>query len=111
MLHRSKKLERGPILVKDTGFLERIEGAVLGDSTESLAGELHADVATLATVELGNPDTLFLKVRINCAVHHLGDVTTDTTLLLSKTGAMNATALVGHSKRNIADSGHNLIGG
>ena len=109
---RSKKLNGFlPELVEDTGLLESIEGAVLRNGAESLAGELHADVAALATVELGNPDALFLQVRINCAVHHLGDVTTDTTLFLSKTGAMNAAALVRHSKRNIADSGHNFIGG
>ena len=98
-------------LVKDPGLLERVVGAVLGNRAQSLAGELHAKVATLATVELGHPDTLLLEVGVNSAVHHFGDVTADTTLLLGKTGAMNAAALVRHSKRNIADSGHNFIGG
>ena len=109
---RSKKLNGFlPELVEDTGLLESIEGAVLRNGAESFAGELHADVAALATVELGNPDALFLQVRINCAVHHLGDVTTDTALLLGKTGTMNATALMRHGKCDIADSGHKILYG
>jgi hypothetical protein len=36
-------------------------------------------------------------------------VTTDTALLLGKTGAVNAAALVRHSKRDIADSGHKIF--
>jgi hypothetical protein len=36
-------------------------------------------------------------------------VTADTALLLGKTGAMNAAALVRHSKRDIADSGHKIL--
>ena len=96
-------------LVKNPGLLERVVGAVLGNSAQSLAGELHAKVATLATVELGHPDTLLLEVGVNSAVHHFGDVTADTTLLLGKTGTMDATALVRHGKRDIADTGHKMF--
>ena len=106
--NRSVQKKQGD-LVKNPGFLERVVGAVLGNSAQSLAGELHAKVATLATVELGHPDTLLLKVRIYRTVHHLGDVTTDTALLLGKTGAMNAAAFVRHGKRDIADSGHKIL--
>jgi hypothetical protein len=38
-------------------------------------------------------------------------VTTDTALLLGKTGAMDATALMRHGKRDIADSGHKILYG
>ena len=95
-------------LVEDARFFERIESAVLGDSAQRLARDLHADVATAATVELGHPDALLLKVGIHSAVHRLGHVATDTALLFSKTGAVDAATLVGHSERDIADSGHNI---
>lgn len=97
------------ILVEDTGLFQRIVCTVLGDGAQGLAGKLHADETTLAAVELGHPDTLLLKVRIYRTVHHLGDVTTDTALLLGKTGAMNAAAFVRHGKRDIADSGHKIL--
>ena len=96
-------------LVKNPGFLEGVVGAVLGDGTQSLAGKLHAEVATLATVELGHPDALLLEVGIHSAVHHLGDVTADTTLLLGKTGTMNAAALVRHGKCDVANTGHKMF--
>ncbi len=96
-------------LVKDTGLLEGVISTVLGDGAQGLARELHTDVATTATVELGNPYTLLLKVRINGTINHLSNVTTDTALLLGETGAMNAAALVRHSKRDIADSGHKIL--
>ena len=96
-------------LVKNPGFLERVVGTVLGDGAQSLAGNLHAQVTTLATVELGNPDALLLKVGIHSAVHHLGDVTADTTLLLGKTGTMNAAALVRHGKCDVANTGHKMF--
>ena len=96
-------------LVKNPGLLERVVGAVLGDSAQSLAGKLHAEIATLATVELGHPDALLLEVRIHSAVHYLGDVTADTALLLGKTGTMNATALVRHGKCDIANTGHKMF--
>ena len=95
--------------VKDTCFLERVVGTVLGDGAQSLAGKLHAKVATLATVELGHPDTLLLEVGVNSAVHHFGDVTADTTLLLGKTGTMNAAALVRHGKCDVANTGHKMF--
>ena len=104
---RSKKAEES--LVKNPGLLEGVVGAVLGDSAQSLAGNLHAEVATLATVELGHPDALFLEVGIHGAVHHLGDVTADTTLLLGKTGTMNAAALVRHGKCDVANTGHKMF--
>ncbi len=97
------------ILVEDTGLLQRVVSTILGDGAQGLAGKLHANETTLAAVELGHPDTLLLKVRIYRAVHHLGDVTTDTALLLGKTGAMNAAAFVRHGKRDIADSGHKIL--
>ena len=96
-------------LVKNPGFLERVVGAVLGDGAQSLAGKLHAKVTTLATVELGHPDALLLEVGVHSAVHHLGDVTADTALLLGKTGTMNATALVRHGKCDIANTGHKMF--
>lgn len=96
-------------LVQDTGLLEGVVSTVLGDGTEGFAGKLHADVATTATVELGHPYTLLLKVGINGTINHLGNVTADTALLLGETGAMDAAALVRHSKRNIADSGHKIL--
>ena len=95
--------------VKDTCFLERVVGTVLGDSAQSLAGKLHANVATAATIQLRNPYTLLLKVGINGTVDNFSNVTADTALLLGKTGAMNAAALVRHSKRDIANSGHKII--
>ena len=96
-------------LVKNPGLLERVVGTVLGDGAESLAGKLHADETTLAAVELGHPDALLLEVGVNSAVHHFGDVTADTALLLGKTGTMNAAALVRHGKRDIADTGHKMF--
>ena len=95
--------------VKDTCFLERVVGTVLGDSAQSIAGKLHANVATAATIQLRNPYTLLLKVGINGTVDNFSNVTADTALLLGKTGAMNAAALVRHSKRDIADSGHKIL--
>ena len=95
--------------VKDTCLLERVVGTILGDGTQSLAGKLHADVATTATVELRNPYALLLKVGVYGTVNNFSDVTADTALLLGKTGAMNAAALVRHSKRDIANSGHKII--
>jgi len=96
-------------LVKDTGLLEGVVSTVLGDGAQGLARKLHTDVATAATVELGYPYTLLLKVGINGTVNNLSNVTTDTALLLGETGAMNAAALVRHSKRDIADSGHKIL--
>ena len=95
--------------VKNTGLFQRVVCTVLGDSAQSLAGKLHTDETTLAPIELRHPDALLLKVRIHGAVHHLRDVTTDTALLLGKTGAMNAAAFVRHGKRDIADSGHKIL--
>ena len=105
---RSVQKKQGA-LVKNPGLLERVVGAVLGDGAQSLAGKLHAEIATLTTVELGYPDALLLEVGIHGAVHHLGDVTADTTLLLGKTGTMNAAALVRHGKCDIADTGHKMF--
>ena len=98
-------------LVENPGLLQHVVGAVLGDGAESLAGKLHADVTTAATVELGHPDALLLKVGVDRTVDSLGDVTTDTALLLGKTGTMNATALMRHGKCDIADSGHKILYG
>ena len=102
----SKKRES----IQNTRLLERVVGTLLGDGAKSLAGKLHADIAALAAVELGHPDALLLKVRVHGAIHGLGDVMTDTALLLGKTGTVNAAALVGHGKRDIADSGHKIFG-
>jgi len=96
-------------LIENPCLLEHVVGAVLGNGAESLAGKLHADVTAATTIELGHPNALLLEVGINSAVHHLGDVTTDTALLLGKTGAMNAAAFVRHGKRDIADSGHKIL--
>jgi len=104
---RSKKVQKK--LVKDTCFLERIVGTVLGDSAQSLARKLHANITTAATVKLGHPYTLLLKVGVNGTVDNFSDVTADTALLLGKTGAMDAAALVRHSKRDIANSGHKIL--
>ena len=106
--NRSVQKKRGD-LVENPGLLERVVSAVLGDGAQSLAGKLHAKVATLATVELGHPDALLLEVGVHSAVHHLGDVTADTALLLGKTGTMNATALVRHGKCDIANTGHKMF--
>ena len=110
---RSKKVQKKfrQELIQDTGLLEHVVSAVLGDGTKSLAGKLHADVTAATTVELGHPDTLLLKVGVDRTVDSLGDVTTDTALLLSKTGAMDAAALMRHGKRDIADSGHKIVYG
>ena len=97
--------------VEDTGLFQRVVGTVLGDGAQGLARKLHTDVATAATVELGHPYTLLLKVGVDRTVDSLGDVTTDTALLLGKTGAMNAAALMRHGKRDIADSGHKIFYG
>ena len=104
---RSKKVQKRSI--EDPCLLERVVSAVLGDGAQSLAGKLHAKVATLTTVELGHPDALLLEVGVHSAVHHLGDVTADTALLLGKTGTMNATALVRHGKCDIANTGHKMF--
>ena len=96
-------------LVENPGLLERVVGAVLGNGAQSLAGKLHADVATTATVELRNPYALLLKVGVYGTVNNLGNVTADTALLLGKTGTMNATALVRHGKCDIANTGHKMF--
>ena len=80
--------------VEDPGLLERVVGTVLRNGTKGLAGKLEAKVTTTATVELGHPYTLLLKVGVYSAVYNLGDVTTVTALLLGETGAMDAAALV-----------------
>ena len=98
-------------LIENPGLLENVVGTVLGDSAKSLAGKLHADVTAATTIELGHPDSLLLKVGVDRTVDSLGDVTTDTALLLGKTGAMNAAALMRHGKRDIADSGHKIFYG
>ena len=103
---RSKKVRKSG---QNADFFERVVGAVLGDCAQSLARKLHADVTTTATVELRYPNILFLKVGVNGTVNNLSNVTTDTALLLGETGAMNAAALVRHSKRDIADSGHKIL--
>lgn len=94
---------------QDAGLAKSGQGAVAGDCAQSLAGKLHADVGTFAAVELGNPDTLLLKVRVDSTVDRLGDVPTDTAFLLGKTGAVDAAALVRRSKRDCADSGHKIV--
>ena len=104
---RSQKVQKRSI--EDACLLERVVRTVLGDGAQSLAGKLHADVATAATVELRNPYALLLKVGVYGTVNNLGNVTADTALLLGKTGAMNAAALVRHSKRDIAYSGHKIL--
>ena len=86
-------------LIENPSLLKHVVGAVLGDGAESFAGKLHADVTAAAAVKLGHPDTLLLKVGVYSAVYNLGDVTTDTALLLGETGAMNAAALVRREKR------------
>ena len=96
-------------LIEDARFFQRIERAVLGDGTQSLAGKLHADIAAAAAVKLRHPDALLLKVGIDGTIDSLGHVATDTALFLGKTGAVNAATLVGHSERNIADSGHKIV--
>ena len=98
-------------LIENPGLLQHIVSTVLGDGAESLAGKLHADVTAAAAVKLGHPDTLLLKVGVDRTVDSLGDVTTDTALLLSKTGAVDAAALMRHGKRDIADSGHKIVYG
>ena len=105
---KCRKIGNGK-LVEDAGLLQHVVGAVFGDGAESLAGKLHADVTAAATVELGHPDALLLKVGIDRTVDSLGDVATDTALLRGKTGAMDATALMRHGKRDIADSGHKIL--
>ena len=109
MSDRSKKERQLKKSVQDACLFERVERTVLGDGAQRLAGNLHADVATAATVELRHPDALLLKVGVDGAVHRLGDVATDTALLLSKTGAVDAATLVGHSERDVADSGHKIL--
>lgn len=104
---RSKKVQKRSI--EDPCLLERVVSTVLGDGAQSLAGKLHADVTTAATIELRYPNALLLKVGVYRAVHSLSNVTTDTALLLGKTGAMNAAAFVRHGKRDIADSGHKIF--
>ena len=98
-------------LIENPSLLKHVVGAVLGDCAESLAGKLHADVTAATAIELGHPDTLLLKVGVDRTVDSLGDVTTDTALLLGKTGAVNAAALMRHGKRDIADSGHKILYG
>ena len=95
--------------VEDPCFLERVVGTVLGNSAQGFAGKLHADVTATATVKLRHPNALLLEVGIHGTINSLGNVTTDTALFLGKTGAMNAAALVRHSKRDIADSGHKIF--
>ena len=111
VLHRSKKSAKKfrTGLIENPGLLQHVVGTVLGDRAESLAGKLHADVTTATTVELGHPDALLLKVGIDRTVDSLGDVATDTALLLGKTGTMNAAALVRHGKCDIADTGHKMF--
>ena len=95
--------------VEDPCFLERVVGTVLGNSAQGFAGKLHADVTATATVKLRHPNALLLEVGIHGTINSLGNVTTDTALYLGNTGAMNAAALVRHSKRDIADSGHKIL--
>ena len=108
---RSKKSAGNGDLVENPGLLEHVVGTVTGNRTKSLAGKLHADVTTAAAIELRHPNALLLKVGVDRTVDSLGDVTTDTALLLGKTGAMNAAALMRHGKRDIADSGHKIVYG
>lgn len=95
--------------VKNPNFFQRVVRAVFGDGAQGFARNLHANVAALAAVKLGNPNTLLLEIGVHRAIHRLGDVATNTALFLSKTRAMNAAALVGHSKCDVADSGHKIL--
>ena len=70
-----------------TCFDQSIEGAVFGDRFDRFAGETQFDIVT----EFGNPDAFVLKVWRNLALHHFGDVTTDTAFFLGETGTMNTT--------------------
>ena len=97
--------------IKNARLLQGVVGTVLGDGAQSLAGKLHADVTAASAVELRNPNTLLLKVGVNGAVDGLCDVTTDTALLLGKTGTMNTAAFVRLGKCDIADSGHKIVCG
>jgi hypothetical protein len=65
---------------------ERIQSTIFGDGFDRFAREAEFDVMT----ELRNPDALVLKVRRNLALHHLGDVTSDTTFFLGETRTMDA---------------------
>ncbi len=90
--------------VQNTRFSQSVECAILGNGAQSLAGELHADVAAASAVKFRNPDAFFLQIGVYSAVHGFRDVSSDTTLLLSKTGAMDAAALVRDGEGDVADS-------
>ena len=91
------------LLLEQTSLLERSKSSVLIDGLESAATELHAHECA----ELRNPDTLGLKVRGNGALHHFGDVATDTAFFLRQTGTVNFAARADAGSSDTADTGHN----
>ena len=86
-----------------TRFLQGRVSAVLVDRLDRLAAQGEADPAA----QLWNPDALGLKVRGNGALHHLGDVTTDTALFLGQTRTVDFAAGADAGSSDAANTGHN----
>ena len=95
-------------LLDEARFFQRHESAVLVDGLQRAAAQLDAH----ELVQLGNPNALGLKIRGNGALHHLGDVTTDTALFLGQTGTMDSAAGADAGSSDTANTGHgkNFVG-
>lgn len=70
-----------------TRLLESGVGTVLVDGLNRLGTQLDLHVTT----KFRYVDTLGVEVGRYTTLHHLGHVTTDSTLLLGKTGTVNST--------------------
>jgi len=75
-------------LLDDAGLFEHLVGTILGHGLQGLRAE--TDFHELA--ELRNPDALVEQVRVDLALHTLGDVLTDTAFFLGFTAAMGFVA-------------------
>lgn len=84
------------------GLLQRGECAVFVDGLDRLGAQFDFHSAT----QFWNVDALGVQVGRNGAFHDLGDVTSDTTLLLRETGTVNSTTDTDTGTSDTAYSGH-----
>lgn len=83
-------------------FLQRGVGTVLVDGLDGFRTQLDLHVAA----QLGHVDTFGVEVGRYGTLHHLGDVTTDSPLLLGETGTVDSTTDTDTGTSDTAYSGH-----
>ena len=91
-------------LLDNTGFLERRVCAVLADCLECTCSQLNLD----ETIQLWHPDALFPQVGLHVTLDHLGNMTTNTTLLLGQTTAVNPASAADVGSGDFTNFGHDI---